>query len=260
MLTTDETPLKSPPLVEAILEMRWELQQGNVPQARVDPHYSLVLGKLHGKIDAEYPFHERLPIALVPDELSAYKVKHRFRKAPHECPLVQIGPGVLTLNETTSYSTYQTFRPRAESLLEAFLSVYPEIPKFSMLLLRYIDAVDVDFHHESVWAFMLDKMGVPVDLPDAFFDDTGVRKQPQHFVWETAFPCEAPSGTATLRFATGERKGTPSLVWEQMLRSEGADVPDMPGGFLDWLDGAHLLTESWFQTLIDGALRERFNR
>jgi uncharacterized protein (TIGR04255 family) len=253
-------PLESPPLVEVILEVRWQLREGDHPSVRRDPHYSLVVGKLHAKISDDYPFHEQLPAAMVPDEISAYTVKHRFRVAKGQWPLVQIGPGVLTLNETKKYTTFQDFRPRAEKLVQEFFAVYPETPAITMVLLRYIDAVDFDHRTQDVWDFLRDKMRVPVRLPEEFFRDSGVGPRPRSFLWEASFSCQRPKGTASLRFATGERKGSPVLTWEQMVRTTDDDVPPMPDGFADWLENAHAVTKAWFLRLINGELRERFSK
>ncbi len=253
-------PLKCPPLVEVVLEVRWQLQPGEGPNLWNDPHYSLLVGKLHANLEATYPVHEALPAAMIPDEISACTVKHRFRASKGGWPLVQIGPGILTLNETQLYTTYQAFRPHAMSLMETFFKVYPEKPKISSLLLRYIDAVEMDYAAEDVWRFLGDKMHVPLGLPAQFFDGIDVAKHPLRFVWESSFPCSSPRGTATLRFATGKKAQRPALVWEQMVRTSGDEVPPMPGDFGTWLDSAHALTKAWFLRLIAGELKERFNQ
>lgn len=82
--------LKNKPLVEAIFELRWNLQEPS-PGMRVDPHYKLLIGRLYDKLNDEYPFHEQLPTATMPDEIAGYVVRHRFRKDKDKWPLIQIG-------------------------------------------------------------------------------------------------------------------------------------------------------------------------
>ena len=253
-------PLKSPPLVEVILELRWKLTKGDHPEIMPDPNYSLLVGKLHEAIKADYPFHEPLPASAIPDAISPHMVKHRFRAGSGTWPLVQVGPGVMTLNDTQNYSTFQTFRPRAERLVGALFTAYPAPLPISMLLLRYIDAVEFDYADRDVWAFLREKMRVAVGLPDGLFEHTGVGKRPLQFTWQSSFPCDCPKGTATLRFGTGTKKGRPALIWEQMVRTADEQVPSMPTEFLSWLDSAHRVTEAWFATLIDGELKEIFSR
>lgn len=107
--------LKSPPLVEVILEMRWRVGPASQPdqtsgrrgavsvvpaEMTVDPSYDLLVGRMFDRLSAIYPFHERLPSAMVPAEMVPFLVQHRFRRAQGSWPLVQVGPGIVTLNDT----------------------------------------------------------------------------------------------------------------------------------------------------------------
>ncbi len=58
--------LKNKPLVEAIFELRWELQEHN-QGLKTDPHYRIIVGRIYDKVSNEYPFHEQLPAASIPD-------------------------------------------------------------------------------------------------------------------------------------------------------------------------------------------------
>ena len=62
-------PLKNKPLIEAIFEFRWELREPS-PEMKVDPHYKILIGRMHDKISDEYPFHEQLPTATMSDEIA----------------------------------------------------------------------------------------------------------------------------------------------------------------------------------------------
>lgn len=253
--------LKKPPLVEVILEVRWDLQSGPEPPIKIDPHYSILVGRLYDKLLNYYPHHETLPQASIPDEISAYVVKHRFRHEKDGWPLVQLGPGILTLNETKNYKTFQEFRPLAVSAINQLFEAHPESKnlKISSLLLRYIDAKEFDYKKEDIHIFLRDKMGVPISLPEKLFQDTGIEKMPRNLSWWSSFPCTKPKGLATLAFATGVRNGKPALVWEQIVKSAHDDVPDMPDKFEEWIVNAHEITESWFHSLIEGDLEQEFN-
>ncbi len=103
-----EEPLRNPPLVEALVEVRWELVE-KAPGVHFDPHYQFLLGTFRESLNEEYPFHEPLPTSALPDEITGGQVKHRFRAAKDAWPLVQIGPGIMTVNETEIFSTSQFF-------------------------------------------------------------------------------------------------------------------------------------------------------
>jgi len=65
--------LKNKPLAEAIFELRWELQE-LASGMKIDPHYKIIVGRIYDKVSNEYPFHEQLPTASMPDEITGYVV------------------------------------------------------------------------------------------------------------------------------------------------------------------------------------------
>jgi len=254
-------PLSNPPLVEVIVEVRWELEQGPHPETKVDPHYKLLPGKLFDKLSGAYPYHEELPQASLPDEISPYMVKHRFRCEKDQWPLVQLGPGILTVNHTKKYKTFNEFCPLAVSAVNALFEVHPgrDILKMSSLLLRYIDAKEFDYKKNDVVRFLGEKMGIPLSLPPKLFNGTGVEDVARSFSWNSSFPCNKPKGLAILKFATGMSNGKPALIWEQIVKSVHDDAPEMPDAFEDWITEAHEVTESWFLSLIEGELEREFD-
>lgn len=103
--------LKNKPLVEAILEIRWHLVQLTSVQGPAqmilpagDPHYRLLLARLFDRLQKDYPVHEQLPTATLPDDMLPQIVQHCFRAANDDWPLVQVGPGVFTVNDTHRYT------------------------------------------------------------------------------------------------------------------------------------------------------------
>jgi len=254
--------LKNKPLVEALLELRWILAS-QVPQQQVgpqsDPHYRLLLGRFSERIEGDYPFHESLPPSEFPDVMVAHAPQHRFRVSKDSWPLIQIGPGIMTVNETARY-TWPDFQKRCVEAVNKLFDAHPARGEFQVqdLTLRYIDAVDVDFDKEDVFSFLRDKMNVNIILPESLFAEDRVRKAPAAFNWQASFPNSDPGGTMTLRFAMGQRKGTPAIIWETMVQA-GRDHVPMPSGFKNWLDRAHELTNDWFFKMIEGDLQRRFS-
>jgi uncharacterized protein (TIGR04255 family) len=251
--------LKNKPLVEAILEIRWQLR-GAPPAPQIDPHYKLLLGRLFDRMRKDYPEHEQLPTANVPDELVGHVVQHRFRVAANSWPLVQVGPGVFTVNSTADYK-WLDFRPRVLSAVERLYDAHPKLEelKITNLILRYIDAVQFDYTNENIFDFLRDKLKFSVTLPDNLFQGTAVEKRPAGFTWQTAFKSETPRGLINIRFATAQKDNGPALVWETTVESAGDDLPEMLRGFDVWLDAAHEITDDWFFKMIEGELERRFS-
>lgn len=251
--------LKKKPLVEALLEVRWKLSSP-APGVEIDPHYKVLIGRLYDRVARDYPEHEQLPAAALPDGFAGHVVQHRFRCGANDWPLVQIGPGILTVNETDKY-TWTDFCQRAIAAVGALFDSYPKGDELQIesLLLRYIDGIHFDYLSESIFEFLEEKMKVGIELPQGLFDPERVRSRPRHFNWQSSFECLQPRGVVTARFATGEKKGAPALIWETMVRSAAAELPELPEGFEAWMDAAHSITDDWFFKLIEGDLEKEFH-
>lgn len=251
--------LKNKPLLEAILEIRWHLES-STPGEEKDPHYKLLLGRLYDRLQSQYPEHEPLPTAGIPDEMVGHIVQHRFRAAPNEWPLVQIGPGLLTFNETSKYS-WPDFQQKANDTVVKLYDAHPKVAdlKIESIMLRYIDAVEFDYTKQDAFLFLKDKLKVDLHLPDNLFVETSVDCLPKSSTWQSTFNCQNPIGRVQISFATGHKENRPAILWDTMVQSVGDDLPDMPKGFPTWIDSAHTLTSDWFFKLIQGELERKFD-
>lgn len=69
---------------------------------------------------------------------------HQYWKAELTWPVVQFGPGILTLNDTEkNYIWEDNFRPNIETALESLLQSYKREMPFNKISLRYIDSIDL---------------------------------------------------------------------------------------------------------------------
>ena len=251
--------LERPPIVEALVEIRWELKE-KTQGGECDPYYKFLLGKFRDAINGDYPFHEALPTSHIPDDISGYTVKHRFRVAEDEWPLVQIGPGIITVNETKKYETFDHFRPRVLKVVHALYESYPDVNdlNISRLQLRYIDAHDFDYSKENVCDFISEKMHIESTVPAVLLLDKKIQPNPVGYGLRTSFRCDEPPGVAEFLLNTGHRLKKRAIIWNQILTSSGPDVPDMPDGFDDWIDAARGVIRAWFEGIISGELREEY--
>lgn len=247
------------PLIEAILEVRWRLVEQS-PGLSVDPKYKILVGRLYDHLAAEYPFHEPLPAASMPDEMLGYVVQHRFRAGEDRWPLVQIGPGLVTLNDTVNYS-WNDFEARSHRLLEALYQTYPDAPQsliISSLQLRYIDAISFDFGRDNILAFISENLKIDFSFPPAIFENTPIQPVPTALNALFTFPTTRPQGNLRLRFGHGKRQDADALIWETVVQTDAHDLPEMPGQFKTWMSEAHTLTHNMFFKLIEGQLEESF--
>lgn len=257
-----EDSFKKPPIIEALVEIRWKLKEKTPAGNNIDPHYQFLLGTFFEKIKTEYPFHEPLPTSTVPDEITGRMVKHRFRVAENDWPLVQIGPGIITVNETKKYGTFEQFKPKAVNVVNALFDSHPnkEDLEISSLQLRYIDAVEFDYSESNICDFLNKKMHIPSEIPSFLLLKDKIEKMPVSHSLKTSLRCNDPAGVASLTVSTGHKIKQRAVIWNQILESKGADVPNnMPDDFTKWIVDAHDVIDAWFRSIIKGNLEQEFN-
>ncbi|MEW5979986.1 MAG: TIGR04255 family protein [Acidobacteriota bacterium] len=251
--------LKNKPLVEATLEILWSLPDQSAPGIKSDPHYKMLLGRFYERVMRTYPQHDTLPAASLPEAMVAHKEQYSFRVAPGKYPLLQIGPGILSVHERSDY-TWDDFLVRSSDALLKLIEAYPRGGDLEIesLRLHYLDAVAFDYTRENVFDFLRDKLKTRVELPEDLFVGTHVRKRPTHFTWEASFDEDVPKGDIVVRFQTGYRKSSPALLWETIVESDKRQLPPLPDQFESWMTQAHTLSEDWFFKLIAGDLERKF--
>jgi uncharacterized protein (TIGR04255 family) len=261
--------LKNKPLVEAIFELRWELEEysekdrgfNEIKDARgVDPHYQLLVGRLYDRISKDYPFYEKLPAAKIPEEIAGYIVQHRYRKKENRWPLIQIGPGILTVNDTEGY-IWEDFQKRIEQIIRELFSLYPN-PRQNLiikrLMLRYVDSVKFDFDNNDIFLFLKEKLKTDINLYKKLFQNTKVEPIPSNFDLRFEFNSSEPEGQIFLRFGRGKKDNENVLLWETLVKIENNNIPNNPKDISKWINKAHNLTDDWFFKLIEGELERRF--
>lgn len=255
-----ELPKK--PLVEAVFELRWHLQK-RASGEEVDPGFQFLLGKFYDLISDDFPEVEDLPAASVPEHMVPSVVRHRFRKMKDGWPLIQIGPGVLSVNDTASY-TWKSFQPMLKKAVDALLMVYPtKIGPLSFVqaTLRYIDAVAIEPHGagDGVLAFLKSHLHTDISVDPLLFTPAAVvSHEPAGFQLRLNYPLQKPKGMGVISFTTGQKDGAPSIIWETLIVSRETHVPKTRDEFCDWFSDAHEITDSWFFALCRGMLLESF--
>jgi len=259
VILTEDLDLKNKPLVEVIFELHWELYETTETKNKIDPHYSLLIGTIYSEAKSDYKYHERLPSSEIPDRLAPYVIQHRFRKADGQWPLIQMGPGIITLNETTGYA-WRDFSRRVSDLIDMLFRVYPEPEKldFSKIMLRYIDAISFDYN-DDILEFLSGKMKTEVRFQQDLFKNTGVKSTPFDLDLRFAFHTINPKGAMDIRIRRGKGiNGEDALIWNTIIHSMGDDIPKTKEDIATWVDQAHTVTHDWFFKMIEGELLEEF--
>lgn len=255
----DSVALKNPPILEAIFEMRWELPQIPNTQTRRDPAYPLLYGRMYDRFKKEYPVAEDLPSVQAHSDSTPYVLRHRMRKSADEWPIVQIGPGIITINLSKDYS-WDAFRHEIVRIFEAFTDFYPASTFPLNLLkteLRFINGIEMGEADNPV-QFFQDKLHTAVCLDEGLFNKTSVLPQPEGLSLNVGFKIEDPVGSAMLALGSGTSNEKPAVIQQMLFQSMGENTPQDLGSLDPWLDNMHALAKSWFEALFRGELIKRF--
>jgi uncharacterized protein (TIGR04255 family) len=255
-------PLLNKPLVEVVFELRWQLEEGRQLGLMTDPGFRIFMGRFYDRVKGQYPQIEDVPASQVPDDMTPHTVRHQFWTGKRKWPVVQIGPGIVTVNETEGY-LWNSFRPR---LVDAIRKLYESYPaeifelKPAQVTLKYIDAVAFDPTHSKtpLLRFLRESLHTGIDVEPLLFQDPEEAASPLGVNLTLNFRSEKPKGAVVLTIANGLKETKSSVIWETTIVSKQEDVPTTPEQFATWLDDAHEISDKWFFTLTRGQLLHRF--
>lgn len=250
--------LSKQPLIEVFFELHW----GNEGSYPLDRNYQLIIGLLYSSIRESFPEFEVLTTANIPQEGIPPQIKivqYRFWTEGKKWPVVQLGPGILTVNMDKNYESWADFKNNIKYVLERFLEVYPDKEHLFIekLSLRYIDAFPFDFLSDNVLKYLKEKLHTEVNI------DVGDERE-RLFSWNPIdlslaleYVLEKPKGFLGIKFFKALVEEKESLILESFVASE--DRPQIrPASdvILAWLEDAHEMTDFVFERLIRGELEE----
>jgi uncharacterized protein (TIGR04255 family) len=252
------------PLVEAIFELRWSLYQtGPREEIAEDPAWDLLPGLFYSRISKQFPTSLTLPTNNIPPPLAPYVVRHQFRPAPDNWPVIQLGPGILTVNQTEGYSVWDDFVPNIRSALSALQEAYPANGHRLILRqaeLRYINAVALnEIEQQSPTRFLADNLHTSIEINADLFED-GAQTLPNEVNLSLAFPLAEPKGRGAISFSSGKRANEPALIWQFAVQSQSPDIPPQVADLSSWSECAHSVIEKWFLALSAGKLLDSFHQ
>jgi uncharacterized protein (TIGR04255 family) len=253
--------LPNRPLVEAIFELRWELL--GTPDEKIvrDPGFEFLLGRFFEKVRGEYPERWNLPAAQAPIEQIPFVVRHQFRTGSGTWPLLQIGPGILTVNETSGYE-WSSFRARVARALTALFDAYPEGPpplRPSQAKLRYINSIPLETVQTPLVRFLREQLHTSLSIDPALFEDPDQAENPTGLSFSMTFPRPEQRILGTVAMSTGRQMGQPSLLWQLEARTVGDWTPVEREEIESWTGSAHEVLVRWFVTLARGDLMKAFS-
>jgi uncharacterized protein (TIGR04255 family) len=262
--------LESSPLLEAWFEFRWQLQPGDIPQLQTDPDFPYALGVFYKSIQDTFQHREKLDISEAPPDFFPHRVRYRFREKEDTWPLLQLGPGVATVNFTEPY-TWDLFKEKVLYLRSKLLYAYGEdVLKTQSVALRYRNGVALEYSSSNLLAFFEHNLNTSIGLPNHVPGPASSQSWPIGANINLTFELLEPRGVGALVFRTAHRtqKETESdpkareemLLWQLEVISQSDDAPALgkEEEFTLWLASAHAVIHDWFFSLIKGPLLDRY--
>jgi uncharacterized protein (TIGR04255 family) len=261
--------LPSAPLAEVIFEFRWKLKgdEGTPPPFQQDPGYFVCLESFFKAIKT-YGFADSKRVPPGGALASAQSVEYRFyKKAGNDFPLVQIGPGVLAVNDSSSY-VWNEYKPLCIDALERFLDSYPKLETYPLipwqLDLKYIDAFKPSTTlGNDFLRFLEESTNFKVQLPEVLKSDLFEPIKAGQF--SLNFPVRGKSNT-NFSVVLGDREvsGVKNIFLQSSVNSTltsnelGQSNKEILRSVARWLDDAHACTSPFFRSFVTDSLLAQF--
>ncbi|WP_395076487.1 TIGR04255 family protein [Flavobacterium sp.] len=238
--------LPKAPLIEVVLELKWEiLNKEDINELQY------LHGDLYSKLNDKYPFRENILPYDIPLDILANQPVYRFRSSENGYPLVQLGPGIITLNTTDEYYEWGKFSNLSVMLFEKFSQVYSKfnLKKYSPSLL-YLDFFPFDFEKNNVYEFINNNFSIVIN--QSFLENKGNPKQVNF-----SFDYQLENDDLSVVFQKGiNSQGIDGIILQSRINGGliGADLKLIN----DWVNSAHETVSEIFKKITEGRLYESF--
>lgn len=249
-----------PPLIEAIFEVHWQLRHDKESGQYRDVSYPVMYGRMYERLKKDFSVMEDLPSQQLQPETSPYIVRHRMRKEKNGYPLVQVGPGIVTVNEAKGYS-WTSFRSNILKVIEAIFDLYPEDADPLQMIrceIRFLNGVPLEAKNENPLAFLEEKLHTKIEIDPDFYLLNQINPQPHSVSLNLAYHLQKPMGHFALSAQLGQMNGMDAYIFQTLIQSTQEAIPSSLKPFGLWLNEAHDVAENSFVTFCKGSLMEKF--
>lgn len=265
--TTASNLLPNAPLTEVVFEFRWQLVGGaDIPDPfKMDPGFHVLADKFSSMV-TKLGFGHFKKMSVDPSTV-AYSIDRRFYRSENEpFPLMQIGPGIFAVNDSSGYK-WSSYRDLCLSGLKNLLTAYPSMESFTIkpnyLELRYIDNFDADLiSGKDFLEFLNENTNIQIAHPT-----TGIKLLESVSAGQLAlnFKTKLPKdGTFSMMVGSAKRDGHPTIILQTKVVSAAESLPscktsvDQTKFVRKWLDDAHAVTSSYFKGFVQKQLMQQF--
>lgn len=245
--------LPNAPLQEVIFEVRWAMTPIRESGQVIDEGFDLATGRLSSIVEDDFLFYKRIIPQDLPEQLLHYNVVHQYWKDENKWPVLQLGPGIFTINSTEGAYEWNSFRQLISKALNWLFHSYRSPLNILFASLRYIDAIQVDNYGglDMGWKGFIEKY-FNLEYKN-HFNTRGQQKQIQI---NQTFELEDGSDLQ-LQISDGLRRNQKALVWQTaVLKRYNFDNNSL----ISWVEDAHKIAHELFIEMIKPELYASFSR
>lgn len=231
--------LPKAPLVEVVFELKWDIKM----KSDLDD-FQYLYGDLYANLKDEFPNRERLTPLEIPFDALINIPVFRFTKNENKYPLIQIGPGVISINTLNEFYVWEDFRENIHKLLDILKDIYPKFQTLKIIpALIYIDFLKFNDSNTTGYNFINQNFNISINSNilndiDSTISDININTNYQ-------------IGTDILSIRINEGKAnnsTDGIVLQTKVNGNGQSHDKET--LKEWLESAHLLSIKTFKSFI----------
>lgn len=239
--------LPNAPLLEVIFDIKWDVSDKNEIA-----EFQFLHGDLYSKIKKKYPHRENLVPAGLPIEIIRNAPIFRYRPKQGDYPLIQIGPGLLSINANDDKYYWESFSSEINNVHGILTEISDKYGLKSLTpSLTYIDFFEFDKINLSSLDFINSKLQLSVSekfitAEESAFKDLNITLN--YKIGDNSLSVNIYDGHV------GENKSGIILQIKVIGSKKIYSKQDLGS----WIDSAHELSSSTFKSLSQGDLYNSF--
>lgn len=255
--------LSKPPLIEAIVEVRWGVH-------KLDPSESVEIsfppedidffpGQFHSIAKQQgFSFVENINPEAPP---LPHLVKYRFRREQNTWPCYQIGVGVFTINQVNEGYDWKTFKKDILVGLDMLDKGHPvglkKLP-FVYFEIRYQDGF-MFTEGENSSQFLQNKLNIGFTPIENFLNSPNLKESVRGVRLTFNIETNIPKGLLIINLIEALINGHPGFIMNTIVRSDKKSEIVFETDSLEvWLENAHTIQKHVFNTLINPTYKKSF--
>ena len=166
-------------------------------------------------------------------------------------PVLQLGQGVMVVNDTEGYEWENSFKELISNAIKILIDSYESAPKFNEVSIRYINALDLSpDDNANIWSF------VKNNLQTSISREFTVPGKPEDISLSETYKLHDDSRlTLTLESGRNNTIDIPALIWQNIITKRARMTFEE---IAHWADDSHKITSNLFVEMLNQSLYDSF--